>query len=256
MDNMTALSYLVKMGGTNNQELVSISKKIWNYLISRGITITAEHLPGILNKEADFESRNVKDCSEWKLNQTVFWRICQVFGTPEIDLFASRVSKQLEKYLSWKTDPFSLGRDAFQTNWSQGLNYAFPPFNLIGRVLAKVQRERANLILITLAWQTQSWFPKLMEMAVAIPILLPSYENLLSNPKREIHPLLENRSLRLLAWKVSGKNYLQREFQKGLPISSPAQEEMEQDLITNRPGESSIIGVLGNRLIPLHVMYL
>ena len=256
MDNMTALSYLVKMGGTNNQELVRISKQIWNYLISKGITLTAEHLPGILNKEADFESRNVRDCSEWKLDRVVFQRLCQILGSPEIDLFASRVSKQLKKYFSWKTDPFSLGRDAFQTSWSQGLNYAFPPFNLIGRVLAKVQREQSNLILITPAWQTQSWFPKLMEMAVAIPVLLPSYENLLSNPKKEIHPLLGNHSLRLLAWKVSGKSYLQKEFRKELPISSPMQEELEQDLITNRPGESSIVGVVRKRLIPLHVMYL
>ena len=43
-----------------------------------------------------------------------------------------------QKYISWKTDPFSIGRDAFQTSWSQGLNYAFLTFSLIGRVLAKV----------------------------------------------------------------------------------------------------------------------
>ena len=83
----------------------------------------------------------------------------------------------------------------------------------------------------------------------------PCYENLLSNPKKEIHPLLLNQSLRLLAWKVSGKSYLQKEFQRGLPISSPTQEEWEQTLITNRPGESSIVGVMGNKLIPLHAMY-
>ena len=72
-------------------------------------------------------------------------------GKPDIDLFALRVSKQLKKYISWKTGPFSMGRDAFQTSWSQGLNYAFPPFSLIGRVLAKVQREKATLILVTAA---------------------------------------------------------------------------------------------------------
>ena len=54
MDNMVALTYLVKMGGTSDQTLVSLSKQIWNYLISKQITLTAEHLPGILNVEADF----------------------------------------------------------------------------------------------------------------------------------------------------------------------------------------------------------
>ena len=49
MDNMTTLSYLMKMrwgGGTENQELTAISKEIWQYLLKRKITITAEYLQG------------------------------------------------------------------------------------------------------------------------------------------------------------------------------------------------------------------
>ena len=42
MGNITALSYLIKMEGTKNQELTAISK----YLLKRKITITAEYLPG------------------------------------------------------------------------------------------------------------------------------------------------------------------------------------------------------------------
>ena len=63
---------------------------------------------------------------------------------------------QLKKYISRKTDPFTMERDAFQTSWLQGLNYAFPLFSLIGRVLTKVQREKAILNLMTPAWQTQA----------------------------------------------------------------------------------------------------
>ena len=40
MDNMTALSYLMKMGGTKNQELTAISKEIWQYLLKQKMTIT------------------------------------------------------------------------------------------------------------------------------------------------------------------------------------------------------------------------
>ena len=61
MDNMAALSCLVKMGGMNNQDLVDLSKQIWNYLIAKQIILTAEHLTGTLNKDADFECGNVKD---------------------------------------------------------------------------------------------------------------------------------------------------------------------------------------------------
>ena len=54
----------MKMIGTPNQLLVQISKDIWEYLLDKGITITAEYLPGGLNKEADMQSRTVKDSSQ------------------------------------------------------------------------------------------------------------------------------------------------------------------------------------------------
>ena len=56
MDKIVALSYLVKMGGTQNQLLVQISKEIWEYLMDKGITITVEYLPGALNKETNMQS--------------------------------------------------------------------------------------------------------------------------------------------------------------------------------------------------------
>ena len=55
VDNMTALSYLLKMGGTKNPDLMQISKEIWEILFGQGITITAKNLPGNLNCEADWE---------------------------------------------------------------------------------------------------------------------------------------------------------------------------------------------------------
>ena len=80
MDNIVALSYVVKMGGTRNQLLVQISKEIWEYLLEKGIAITAEYLPGALNREADMQSRTVKDSSEWKLNPVVFQTFANLGG--------------------------------------------------------------------------------------------------------------------------------------------------------------------------------
>ena len=71
MNNVVALSYLMKMGGTQNKLPVQVSKEIWEYLLDKAITITAEYLPRALNKEADMPSRTVKDSSEWKLNPVV-----------------------------------------------------------------------------------------------------------------------------------------------------------------------------------------
>ena len=46
VDNQTDLSYLLKMGGTKSQELLRISKEIWDYLFKHQIMITTEYLPG------------------------------------------------------------------------------------------------------------------------------------------------------------------------------------------------------------------
>jgi len=245
-DNMTALSYLVKMGGTKSLVLTQLSKELWEFILAQGITITAEHLPGKLNVEADTQSRMVNDSSEWKLSPIVFNKLCQQRGVPSIDLFASRTSHQVPRYMSWKLDPYSQGRDAFQIMWKHLEAYAFPPFSLIPRVLQKVQLEQASIMLITPAWQTQAWYPRVLQMCVQNPILIPKRKDLLLNPDQEVHPLVRNQSLQLVAWKISGKSFLQMAYQKKLSLLSQVQEGKAPSLITIRPGESLVAGVLGN----------
>ena len=89
IDNMTALSYLVKMGETRSPELLQVAKEIWGYLLGNGIAVTAEYLPSILNIQADWQSRNHRDLSDWKLNTKIFYLIVKIIGIPQIDLFAS-----------------------------------------------------------------------------------------------------------------------------------------------------------------------
>ena len=79
-DSKTALSYLLKMGGTHNRELFHIDKSIWSYLLSKQIAISPEYLPSALNVHADWESRNAKDNSEWKLDVSVFQEIVTHMG--------------------------------------------------------------------------------------------------------------------------------------------------------------------------------
>ena len=48
IDNMTALSNLVKMRGTRSQDLLQIAKEIWDYLLANRIAVTEECLPSSL----------------------------------------------------------------------------------------------------------------------------------------------------------------------------------------------------------------
>ena len=189
VDNIVALTYLMKMGGTQNLKMVELAKEIWEYLLKWGITITAEYLPSELNLTADWESRNILDSSEWMLSHQIFQKVCQIRGFPEIDLFASRLSHQIPTYVAWKPDPHSHATDAFQQNWSHKLLYAFPQFCMIPKVLNKTLKEKVpKLILITPAWTTQVWYPRILNMSIKSPVLLPWRKDLMKNLKGEFIP--------------------------------------------------------------------
>ena len=255
IDNTSALSYIVKMGGTKNHLMLDISKRIWHYLLLHKITITAEWIPSHLNTIADWESRNVSDSAEWKLCPKVFQSICQVRGQPDLDLFASRISHQVSRYFSWKADPDCMAVDAFRQNWNQGFPYAFPPFCLITRVLRKVATQMVpNMILITPLWPSQPWYPLALTMSTQPPLLLPNTNTLLKNPSGRQHPLLRESSLQLVAWLVSGIDWYSREFRRKLKSSFSALEAREQSRITNQPGRSGVASAVEGVWIPLHVL--
>lgn len=101
------------MGGTTSKLLNSISIEIWQKCIHRDIVITAKHIPGIENVLADQLSRQFSDSKEWMLKPDIFSRICQHFFLPDIDLFASRLNTQLDKFVSWTFDPDAAEINAF-----------------------------------------------------------------------------------------------------------------------------------------------
>ena len=103
-----------------------LAREIWDYLIANEIMITVKYLPGTLNEEADHQSRSVTDSSEWKLNPLIFKKICKVFWTPDIDLFASIISHQVPANFAWKSGTFSKGTDAFQLSWRNFKGCTFP----------------------------------------------------------------------------------------------------------------------------------
>ena len=144
MDNVTAVTYLNKMGGTHSHTLNQIAKEILEYCTGKQIIITAEYLSGSQNQLADWESRNVKEISinSWRLNPKIFNQINKVMGPIMLDLFADRWSAQVPSYVSWDKDPLAVSTDAFLTNWGENKKAdAFPPFCLIARCLSKIQKE-------------------------------------------------------------------------------------------------------------------
>ena len=82
-------------------------KEIWDYLIANQMAVTPEYLPSSLIIDADWQSRNYKDSSDWKLNPKLFSQIAELRSIPQIELFASCMNHQLPKRMSWYLDPSS-----------------------------------------------------------------------------------------------------------------------------------------------------
>ena len=100
IDNMTTVNYINRMGGTHSKQLMQITSQMWNWSLDRIIVLSAEHLPGVQNVDADRESRRKWDSSEWKLDPMIFQLIMQILGPCQVDLYASRISAQLPIYMS------------------------------------------------------------------------------------------------------------------------------------------------------------
>ena len=49
LDNVTAITFINKMGGNHSYTLSDLTVEIWNWCINRSIIIHAEHLPGVQN---------------------------------------------------------------------------------------------------------------------------------------------------------------------------------------------------------------
>ena len=94
------------------------------------------------------------------------------------------------------------------------------------------------MTMVTLAWQSQSWYPIPLKLTIKNPMLLPDHPKFLRSTEGQINHLIQNSSLRLVAWLVSGNIYLQKGYQKVLSTLSQMPEEQLLSQIMNRPAVS------------------
>ena len=78
----------------------SIAKDIWQWCIEKQIWLTAAHIPGSKNVEANRESRVFLENKGWMVRPDIFLQITDIWGEPSTDLFASRLNHQVSCYVS------------------------------------------------------------------------------------------------------------------------------------------------------------
>ena len=142
-DDMVAVKVINKIGTSKSNSYSQTAQVIWQFCKSLNMWITCAHIPGSDDIIADKESRKAhKETEIYKkaLKQLQF--------TPNLDCFATRISTQLDRYVSYKPDPYAFLIDAFTVNWQLYNCYLFPPFSIMGRVLRKIQIDQAEVILV------------------------------------------------------------------------------------------------------------
>ena len=57
-DNTCSVAYINASGGIKSLKCNEIARTIWEWCLEQSNFVSAEHIPGILNADADYESRN------------------------------------------------------------------------------------------------------------------------------------------------------------------------------------------------------
>ena len=63
-DNTTAVAYINSMGGVKSEKCNDMALQIWSWCLTKGVWLSARHIPGAQNTEADQVSRQFKESVE------------------------------------------------------------------------------------------------------------------------------------------------------------------------------------------------
>ena len=167
-DNSTVVSYINKQGGTHSPTLLRLTVELLLWLEAQNIIVKARHIPGCLNVIADHLSRpNQPISTEWSLHPEIVKHIFRLWGTPEVDMFATVSNSHLPRFMSPVPEPRALAVDALSQDWQGRSMYMFPPFPLLNKVIQKLRStQSAEVILVAPWWPNQSWFPHLLRLCV------------------------------------------------------------------------------------------
>ncbi|CAG2220358.1 unnamed protein product [Mytilus edulis] len=203
----------------------SIARDILLLCFQLQVHLVVRHIAGHLNILADTLSRSLAPVNtEWELLQVVFKAVTLHWGSPQIDLFATSLNHKLLTFVSPVPDPKSFAVDAMSLSWKGMFGYAFPPFRFLSPVLQKIAGENCKIIVIAPAWPKQSWFPDLLRLSCACPLVLPLRPDLLSQIKGKV--LYQNpEKLHLHAWLLSGLASEREVFLKEQPSISQSLSE-------------------------------
>ena len=250
-DNTTSCAYINRYGG-KHESLDSIARRIWTWCIDRNIQLSAAHIAGSDNKEADKLSRSVNDDLEWSLDQQIFNKLHARYPQMRIDLFASNLNAKLEQFVSRLPTKNAFAVDAFSIQWTNHLFYIFPPFSLLPRIMQKIEEDKTQAIIIAPLWPTQVWWPELLRLTKSEILVLPPTQKILrlEHKPGTLHRLTK---MQLAVFSISGRHWESEVFRKNLKTSFSTHGEKGQNSNTTLMLKNGYISVKGKQIPLVHL---
>ena len=249
-DSSMVVAYVNKQGGTVPRALCLLASCLLRWTESLDIHLDARYFPGQANVLADLLSRRRQVVgTEWSLHPQVARSLLRIWGNPSIDLFVTSLNAKLPLYCSLVPDPQVVFEDAFRHPWDDLDLYAFPPFPLIGRVVARVRESsRLAMTLVAPLWPEKEWFTDLLLLLTQPPLTLPWWDSLIRQPHCNLfHQGIHAPNLH--AWRLSSVTSESWAFQEGLLESCQGFSDPPPHASTSRGGRSSVVGVVEGALL-------
>ena len=249
-DNSTVVAYVSKQGGTHSRSMCELTSRLLKWTESIDVHLEARYLPGQNNVLADLLSRRDQAiATEWTLHRQGAKALLSEWGSPSIDLFASKLNAQLPVYCSLVPDDQAALEDAFRHPWDNLDVYAFQPFALLGKVLSRVRQSRnCSMTLVAPLWADRDWFADLLLLLTHQPLALPLWDDIIRQPHNDLlHPGVP--ALKLHAWRLSSNSSESRAFREERRAICPDASVSPLRMSTSRSGLHFVIGIVDGALL-------
>ncbi|CAJ0608350.1 unnamed protein product [Cylicocyclus nassatus] len=146
--------------GSISLTLHELAETVWDIEQREGINIIVKWIPREQNLEADWASRLI-DYDDWRISNTIFERLSNRWGNPNIDMFANDRNTKCEMFFSSFPCPNTAGVDAFMqvSAWTNGFLWLVPPVSLVSKALKWARFYGSRGILGCPLWFSQSFYP-------------------------------------------------------------------------------------------------
>ena len=176
MLDSNTIVHCINRNGSRSPQINHVILAILSLARRRSWHLSAAHIEGVRNVQADALSRTAPLESEWMLDRLSFQFILTQVPTLQIDLFATSANHQLPLYVAPNVDPHAVGTDALSLDWNRWQSiYLFPPVKLLFKVLHKLRSFRGTAAIVAPLWPKSNWFPLVTELQLRlVPLPRPT----------------------------------------------------------------------------------